>query len=230
MQKNYLILAFALILSFASVAKAASPTPSPTPTASSSNLNQVTENIKKRLQNSLSGTEETSTGAVTLRSYVGTIRDVIKETIVIEDKDGKKNVVVTDDTVILRSPGNAPIKIDDVRIDDSIIAIGDSQTPDELSGRRLIVSATPLAESTKLRGLGVISKLGKSTITLTTASETVELITNAKTIIKSTASTTLDVTDLSVGDTIIFTATQDEDDKTATGIMRIKTTSASPTP
>ena len=232
MQKKHGIISLALFLSLSTLASAASPSPTATPTPSTapSSINQATENIKKYLQNAQGSTEEVSQTSSSLRAYVGTVRDVIKETIVVEDKDGKKNVVVDADSTILRSPGNATIKIDDVRIDDNIIAIGYIKDTDELTGRRLIVSATPLATTTKITGIGTMSKISGSTITVATSSESLVLTATTKTIIKSTASTTLDLTELELGDTIIFTATSDEKTKTVTNIMRIKTTSASPTP
>ncbi len=142
-------LLFLFTLSFSSTF-AASPTPSsspsPSPTASTNDINAVTENLKKRLQATISG-DDADLPLSSHRGLIGVIRDVIKDTIILDDKDGKKKVLVGDKTVLLRSPGNTAIKIDDVRIDDYIIAIGNPGADDELAGLRIIVSATPLTTS-----------------------------------------------------------------------------------
>lgn len=224
MQKKHLFLSFVIFLSVSSLAAAASPSPSPSvsPTPSPADINQVTENIKKRLQEATGTTSIPLENQSTLRAYVGTVRDVIKETVVVEDKDGKKNIVVDESTTILRSPGNKEIKIEDVRIEDSIIAIGYIKGENELTGRRLIVSTTPLPQSNKLTDMGSISKITKTSVTIAAKNSSYDLALSPKTIVKSTNSTVLDVADLAVGDSVVFTATDDEKTKTAGIIMRVK--------
>ena len=182
-------------------------------------INEVTENLKKRLQASLD--ENTTSTTPSLLGYVGTVKDVIKDTLVIEDKDGKKDIKVTADTAILRSPGNTAIKTENIRIDDYIIAIGEPSDVDVMTGLRLIVSQDPIAPPSKTSGLGTVTKLGKTSITLEVDGKEVVMTLNTKTIFKSREST-LDQSDLSVGDTLIYTATIDEDeDLTATILMQI---------
>lgn len=234
MQKKHSFLLIGLIyLAFnhlpLAIVTAASPSPSPSDSPSTE-LEDVTENLKKRLQDTLGNATPSSSPALSLRSYVGTIRDVIKDTIVVEDKDGKKNVVVAEDATILRTPGNSTIKLEDVRIDDGIIAIGTPLGEDELTGRRLIVSIDPFTPINKVTGLGTINQLGKSILTLTSSGQTVNLTVTAKSVIKSTESLSLDFSDLEVGDTVVYTAVVGDTGQTVTNLMRIRTTSASPTP
>lgn len=224
MQKKHLFLSFVIFLSVSTLAVASSPSPSltPSPSPSPADINQVTENIKKRLQEATGTPTIPLENQSTLRAYVGTVRDVIKETVVVEDKDGKKNVVVDDSTTILRSPGNKEIKIEDVRIDDSIIAIGYIKGENELTGRRLIVSTTPIAIPNKLADIGTITKITETSLTVASKNMTYDLALTGKTVIKSTNSTVLEPSDLAVGDKVVFTALSDDKSKTATIIMRIK--------
>ncbi len=208
-------------LSLHKTARAATSSPSATPTSTEADLGEITENLKKRLQDSLAGEAPPSIG--TARAYIGIVKDVIKDTLIIEDKDGKKDVKLDGQTNILRTPGNATIKAENIRIDDYIIAIGYPQETDILLGKRLIVSVDPIKPPTKNTGLGTISKITKSSLTLTKDDTEQVLTTTAKTIYKSTVAT-IEPTDLAVGDKIIYTALVDSDTKlTATVLMRVQT-------
>lgn len=199
---------------------AASPSPSSTPP-----LSEVTENLKKRLQESLDIKEVSPLSAA--RAYVGVVKDMIKDTIIIEDKDGKKDIKLQDDTSIFRSPGNAAIKPENIRIDDYIIAIGFPEGNDTLNGRRLVVSTDPIKSPAKSSGLGIIEKLGKTTLTMLVDGQEQILSLTGKTIYKSAAGS-IEPTDLAVGDTFIYTATINVNDElTATVIMRILSASIS---
>ncbi len=196
---------------------------SPSPSASPSNLNEITENLKKRLQDSL--VEESPSPLANKRAYIGVVKDLIKDTLIIEDKDGKKDITLEDESVILRAPGNTLIKPENIRIDDSIIAMGIPTGVDTLTGLRLIVSADPLLIPKKSSGLGVLTKLTKSSLTLKTADREEILTLTNKTILKTPVSP-LELADLAQGDTLVYTATiDDKGAATATIIMRIGSTS-----
>lgn len=189
----------------------------------SGSINEVTENLKTRLKETVEGVnlEELASSP---RAYVGVVRDIIKDTIVIEDKSGKKNIMVDDTTSIIRSPGNAEIELDSVRIEDYIIAMGYKAEEDELSGKRLIVSATPFSPPKKLSGLGTIESIDKYSFDINTADseENLELFFTKNTIYKSPESS-LDFEDVSVGDQVLYTAIIDKDgDWSATIVMQIK--------
>lgn len=224
MQKKYLARTIALILAFSSVYTVSASSPSPSPSPSSSpvepSISEVTDNIKKRLQDNLES-EPANTTLPGFVGYVGIVKDVIKDTVVIEDKDGKKDVKLNTDTTILRSPGNTPIKTESIRIDDYIIAIGDRSEEDTIIGRRLILSTTEIKPPLKKSGLGVVTKLTKSMLNLEVDSKEVILDTTTKTIVKS-KSGSIELADIKVGDTLIYTATIDEKDNlSATVIMQI---------
>lgn len=209
-----------------------SPTPSPTPSPISEE--QITENLKKRLQETIGETTEAE--ELSYKSFVGVIRDVIKDTLVIEDKDGKKKIVIKEGASIVRSPGNKTIPVDSIRIEDNIISIGKLKESDELEAVRIIVSADPLSTTSKTSSLARITKISKSAITTTSidsgSTKTINLTT--KTALKSSLGESLELTDLNVGDSIIYTATIAKDTLTATSLMRIgfadPDASASPLP
>lgn len=203
---------------------AAAPSPSP------ASIDEVTNNLKERLQNSLLGLDN-KTASPSASSYVGSVTDVVSNTVVVTDKDGKKDVKLSDDTVILRTPGNVAIKPTDVRIDDSIIALGYMDKDNVLSGKRLIVSTTPLESLAKTSALGVIKTITKSALTLTIDDQVLPVSLTNQTLYKSPVGT-LDFTSLSAGDTIVYTADLDaQNHQTATIVMRILSTStATPSP
>ncbi|TXH00748.1 MAG: hypothetical protein E6R05_06590 [Candidatus Moraniibacteriota bacterium] len=237
MQKNNIItpiiaLFFSTIIvngfsqQYSHLVKAASPNPtsisSPTPSPSVSEQT-IAENIKKRLQNSLDS-EATKSGNYTeYKSFVGIIKDVIKNTLIIEDKSGKKKAVIDELTNIVRSPGNKSIKADSIRIDDYVIAIGKQKEQDELGAVRVIVSSEKLSSSNKKSNLAKISKISKSTLVITPLSSTEKstLTLTSKTKLKSSLGESLELEDLNIGDSIIYTATSDNDSLTVTTLMRI---------
>jgi hypothetical protein len=222
-QKYFLYPCIALILLSASAShlRANSPSPSPLVSPSPVSLEDAADSVKKRLQESLA---KNPTTKEIVKAYIGTIKDVIKDTLVVEDKDGKKHVTLSDSTTLLRSPGNATIKPEDIRIGDAIIAIGYPETEDELRGARLIISTAPFSAPAKTVGLGQISKIGKSSLELETKNGNLTLLLTSKTVYK-TPIELIEVTDLSVGDRILYAATTASDETTATIIMRIRTTS-----
>jgi hypothetical protein len=128
---------------------------------------EATDNLKKRLQESLDsvGDDPRVVPQFTPRGYIGVVKDVIKDTVIMQDKDGKKDLKLQSDTTILRTPGNVIIKPENIRIDDYVIAIGYPEGADILTARRLILSVDPIRPPAKVSGLGTISKIGKNTLT-----------------------------------------------------------------
>ena len=224
-KKLYLIPFIALILTaYPTYAASPSPSPSPSPSDNSSTIN---ENLKKRLQESLVADDEKSVTPSTTKGYIGKIKDIIKDTVIMQDKDGNKDIKLSANTTIVRSPGNATIKPQDMRIDDYIIAIGSPIDSEVLEAKRLIVSIDPIQTTSKTTGFGTISKLSKTSLTLLVDGSDKIVTITAKTLYKSPVAT-IDFTDLSLGDTVIYTATKDDDDiLTASVIMRVKTAALS---
>jgi hypothetical protein len=230
-QKTIFTLGIALILTISSLSNSSlgalaaspSPTPSLSPTPTPISEETVTENLKKRLQETISGEDKVEPDLVQYKSFVGVIRDVIKNTLVIEDKDGKKNVMILSDASIVRSPGNATIKAESIRIEDYVIAIGTLRESDELESVRVIVSTEPLTTVVKKAEAGKISKLTTTTLTIIplNGSENKTITLNAKTSLKSSLGESLETKELSVGDAVIYTAIESKNALTATSIMRI---------
>lgn len=221
MQKTFLLIPLLALPLFSPQALAtidASPLATP-------EINEVTNNLKKRLQDSLATSDLQTPSLSFHKAYVGILKDMIKDTLVIEDKDGKKDIKLTDDTTILRNPGNAIIQSDSIRLGDYIIAIGNLGENEVLTSRRLIVSADPIKPPTKTSGLGTIIKIAKSELTLKLQDKEQVISLTAKTVFKSAAGT-IELGDLSIGDTLIYTATSDaKDNLSATILMRIGSTS-----
>lgn len=197
---------------------------------------EVTENLKERLKSAVGGPNAINEvkSQTTLKGYIGTVTDIIQNTIILEDKEGKKSVRIDDDSTLVRSPGSSDIKLDSVRIDDSIIVIGDPTglDEDEIAGKRIIVSATALTPPDKLSGLGVITSIDRYSYTLDTKNmdQPVELFFTGKTTYKSPSSA-LDFSDISEGDEILFTAVKDKDDDwSATIVLQLKPASPSTEP
>lgn len=188
----------------------------------SAETDEVTDNLKRRLQESLTASDSGLEAPILLRGYVGVVKDIIDTNLILEDKSGKIDIRLNDDTAILRAPGNTSIKAANINIGDGIIAIGTPEKDDILTGRRLIVSSTLITPPAKTTDLGMIKKITKTALTLTIGDKDHLVGINSKTVFKSPAGS-IEQTDLTVGDTVIYTATVDDDTQTATIVMRIKT-------
>ncbi|MEI8232760.1 MAG: hypothetical protein WCG44_03380 [bacterium] len=227
MQKNHLfisLIALTLVISPVHAASVLpSPSLSPSPISTSASDKEITDNLKKKIAENLDKSKEIITTS-SARGYIGVVKDVIKDTVIIEDKDGKKDIKVAEDTTILRTPGNTTIKSENIRIDDYIIAIGYPIDDETMTGKRLIVSADPIKAPDKSSAIGTISKIGKTSLTLKLADKDQTVGITAKTIYKSSVGT-IELSDLTIGDTVIYTATIDDPEVTATIVMRTGTAS-----
>lgn len=222
MKKNILLLALAIIFLVPNyVIQAQEPEESP------DNDNQVTENLKKRLQETLQDTDqnivETFELPTTPRAFVGTVEDIIQDTISSSTKDGLRYITTDEDTTIIRSPGNKVIDSEDVQIEDFIIAMGYLETTEKLRAKRIIVSASLSSGLSKTTGRGIIQALDNDAISLTTidSADQVEIILDSSTLIKS-KDEIIDIDDLAISDAIIYTADIDDGELTATIIMLTK--------
>jgi len=186
---------------------------------------EVTESIKNRLQETISSIDESEVSPL-LRGFVGEVKDIVKDVIVIQDKTGKKSIVIGDDSSITRSPGSATIKLESVRIGDSILAIGKPLDNElELSALKVIVSENSFSPPEKLTSLGKVTDIGRYSFMIATPTDTVEVFFTAKTVYKSPDST-IELEDIKVGDEVIFTAGRDKDgDWSATVIMQTRDSS-----
>lgn len=186
---------------------------------------EITENLKQRLQDSLKSARQnlitTDNNANSPIAYVGTVLDIIQESAEIQTKDGIRYAKISEDTTIIRSPGNSEIDLDDIRIDDFIIAMGYQDNETSLNSRRVIVSQTLEPVLQKTSGTGVIMDITNSNITIQRPDGTqTELSLTKSTIVKSTTEV-LDIENLEVDQSIIYTADIDDEDLDTTIIMII---------
>lgn len=212
-------LIFALILS-TQITFAQSPNPTESP--STEKNDEVTENLKERLKSAMEDADINLVSGKTPRAYFGQITDVIQDTIVLEDKSGKKNVSLSDDSTIIRTPGSKEIELDNIQIEDYLIAIGYLKDEDDLTATRLIVSSSDLTPPEKLTGIATIKTINRYSFTLTDKDgEELELFFTSKTIYKN-KSEVLEQTNLLEGDRILYTAGLDSDDDwSATVVMQL---------
>lgn len=221
---SFIICLLAIFTFFGSYSQTYAESPAP------DDATQAAENLRNRLKQTIS--DEAIPNSLTLaRGYVGKVKDIVQNTLVFEDKDGKKNLQITDESLILRSPGNSEISLASVRLDDSIIVMGYLLESGEIDGRRIIVSTLPIVPPTKTSGFGLVTEINKKSITLTSPSSDTPLVltTTTKTLYKSPLSI-LDSTKLAIGDTVIYTALVDEDQALTTTVLMIIKSTPVPSP
>lgn len=186
---------------------------------------EITENLKQRLQDSLESARQnlitTDNNADSPIAYVGTVLDIVQESAEVQTKDGVRYAKMSEDTTIIRIPGNSVIDLDDIRIDDFIIAMGYQDNETSLNSKRVIVSQTLEPVLQKTSGTGIIVDISSSNITIQKPDGTqLELSLTKSTIVKSTVEV-LDIDNLEVDQLIVYTADIDDEDLDATIIMII---------
>lgn len=182
----------------------------------------ITENLKQRLQDSLeSARQNLITPSNPPTAYVGTVLDIVQESAEVQTKDGIRYAKMSDKTTIIRRPGNIAIDLDDIRINDFIIAMGYQDNDTSINSKRVIVSQTIEPQLQKTSGSGTITQLTilEVTIEAQNGSLTTISITNS-TIIKSTTDI-LNLENLEIGQVVVYTADIDEGELEATIIMII---------
>lgn len=180
-------------------------------TASGNQEQTITENLKKRLKNTLKSAQQNliTDTEIKPKAFVGQVKDIIQQTVNIATKDDQRYAALTEETTIIRSPGNTLIKPENIRIDDFIIAMGYPQpdNPTTLTAKRVIVSQKLTLDLAKTSGLGQITKLTSTSLTLKnpqTQEETTLSLTR-QTVVKNKEKI-LSLTDLEEEQTIIYTA------------------------
>lgn len=226
----FTVILTSLIYGSAHAQNDSSPSPSPTPQEIT---DEVKDSIKKRLQDSIKNVQDNIVAVVEPssnrpRAYVGTVNDIIQQSIIINTKDGKKEAFVDSNTTILRSPGNSTIKIEDVRIDDFIIAMGSLKNDEDLQSKRIVVSTTIPSPFSKTSGHGQITKITKNSLTVQGSNGESVLSFNQETIFKSDNGI-IKSSDLEENDTVIFVAESENNKLSATVIMSITKMQQTPT-
>jgi len=223
-----LIITLSLIISLTLVATKIITAQDDDNTATDSVNQEVTDNLKQRMQDSIKGITEETINEITEqqttepRAFVGTVKDMIQETVTIATKDGIRYATPnTEEVTILRSPGNSEIDPEDIQIDDYIIAMGYLTSQDNLDAKRIIVSKELTTTLNKMSGFGVINDLSDDIISISHKDAVTELEVDSDTIFKSKTEV-IDQDDLSKDMKILYTATTNSNNKiTATIVMTL---------
>jgi hypothetical protein len=135
--KNFTLWVVVLIFTFCTlnlVPKVLSQSPSPEPTEEE---DEISPEIKEKVQERIEAIKETESRKA---AYFGTLIDVSNSTLTINSNKGERKIKTDEETDFLDEEGQA-IELDDLEIDDFIIALGYLESDGYLLGRRISVLA-----------------------------------------------------------------------------------------
>jgi hypothetical protein len=98
---------------------------------------EISPEIKEKVQERIEAIEESANRKA---AYFGTITDVSNSTLTIESVRGERKIKTDEETIFLGDKGQA-IKLDDLEIEDFIIALGYLESDSYLLGKRISVLA-----------------------------------------------------------------------------------------
>ncbi len=189
----------------------------------------ITDNLKKRIQESLQTAKQNLITSPKPIAYIGQIEDVIQHVIKIKTPQNEtKTVSISDqDTTIIRTPSNKQIKLNDVQLNDKIIAMGylkqeEGSDIQILSAKRVIVSQTLSFDLPKITGYAKIKTKTASKLTLIKPDQSEITLSLSSTTVVKNQTEVLSLKDLAKDQTVIFTAKTTSKTPLATIIMIVK--------
>lgn len=213
---------------------AAQATPSATPTTASDIEKSLQDRIKKALQENLGSVEQNiqqQTSLSSVRAFVGTIASVSSKAITIQTVNGIKQAEISD-TTTLTSDGKSGVKITDLPVGNSIIAIGKSADNQTQASIKIIVSDPP---TTDVRTVDVATisdtDLKTKTINLTSdkiSTKPIKLSTRIQLFDSILNKITLD--DINSGDKVFVIVHQLDTGLVLTRLINLSTVAPTPTP
>ena len=168
---------------------------------------QVKEKIQERLEQ---GVKANKTYA-----YSGLIKEVKDAALKIETSFGSKEVKVASQAAILKvSPDKAKseVKLEDLEVDDFVIAIGPMDSNQVITGKRLIITDTAPASQKRKLLFGKVTEIDGQKITFKNSQQQ-SITVDSKTKLKINGLEKPVVEDIQIGDLIRVIVTLDKSDK-----------------
>lgn len=157
-------------------------------TPESTKSNSLTNKIKERLQETAEEGLDTIRDEITSKSktpkkkaFVGSIKSLNETTISLEYKSHTLNINLDDTTQIIKSSGKKDLTIDDLEIDDFIIAMGFvSPESEDLAAKRVLLISSPEPQASRQLLNGKINEIDGNKISIDSKSLVITNKTNLK--------------------------------------------------
>lgn len=181
---------------------------------------QVKEKIQERLEQVANQDLEKIKGVIEKKmgkiyAYSGLIKEVKDAALKIETSFGSKEVKVASQAAILKvSPGKAKseVKLEDLEVDDFVIAIGPMDSNQVITGKRLIITDTAPASQKRKLLFGKVTEIDGQKITFKNSQQQ-SITVDSKTKLKINGLEKPVVEDIQIGDLIRVIVTLDKSDK-----------------
>lgn len=181
---------------------------------SSSSAESIQENLKERIKNvvkeNLDQTELSLREKInqqTLMGFAGQITKLTDESITIKNEDKNLQIVTNEETVLVRN--NQNIKVSSLSIDERIIVIGNLNSEDILTAKRIVTTTSKEATVKRQTFVGHI-------LDIDIKNDSFELLNqdNVSVTISLPSKSTTDIEDLSANQNIIIIVETDLEDNT----------------
>lgn len=209
-----------------------SPTPArtltPSPTISEED---VKESLRDRLKRALDEKSDEAQQALSerqRRAIVGTLKDLTDSTLTLTTKTKETRfAAITDKTVFIRK--GKTVAASDAALGDHLIVMGYPGERDILDARRVVITDGPTGRDTERIELGTVLKanLKLKTFELTVPRPT-ELGGPETLSVSLLKKTTLDISEIADGDTVVVVGTQTDKNKPNLTLLKFKIIDSSP--
>ena len=210
--KKTSLLIFAIILSLNFLSLTATGIKADEATSASDTT--LTNKIKSRLQetaeeglDSIKDELEQKATQPKKKAYIGTIASITADQIELKYKQAAYSIHCSDTTVFEQSPGKTQLDIDDLEIDDFVIAMGFVTQDEPLDAHRVLIISSPQTPPVRQLISGRIEEIDDSRITVDSKTITISSKTNLQ--IKEVEDATIE--DLELDDYLFAIVILDED-------------------
>jgi hypothetical protein len=185
-------------------------------TPATQSAQQIRDAVQKKVQEQLSNIKQ----AVSRKAFIGNVTSKSETEFVLTNlKNQTRTVTVTGDTVIKLSSGKEGT-ITDLKTNDFLLAIGDVDSQNKMTGKRILILKQPEADNREIMFANV-TKITSSVLTVENAAKetwTIKLSssTNVTNILDNKVTKTK-VTNIEVGDKVVLVGTSTTSENTLTG-------------
>ena len=121
----------------------AAPVKSQTDASQSGNLNDITENVKRRIQDVIE--EQISQKAQSV--IYGKLNSITTNTLFVTQENGVQLASTSAETAFVRLPGNTKLDFEDLAIDEYVIIVGSKNENDVIHAAKVVSQKSPPVQS-----------------------------------------------------------------------------------
>ena len=184
---------------------------SPTPTETDEKIKGIRDTFKEKVKEQINEIKKS-----TRKAFVGTVSKITNQSFSLNTKSGPQVIKTSDETEIV-DENRKEIGLEDIKLEDNLIAMGYLDENDVLKAKRVVLAPKPEEDKREIAA-GIVTDLSKESLLITLRNEnkvkTYTILVNNKTNIKQKEDDQIDKGEfkkIAEGDFLIAIGTPEED-------------------